>query len=118
MHLRYFRVRDQLVKKLQRVRKHSKVPIIAGILRRLPKRQFILVGDSGEKDPEIYRFLAEKFPRQIRGILIRDIAARRMNHKRLERLIKTSQEHQVLFRVFEEPEELADVVLALKQKIA
>ena len=118
MHLRYFRVRDQIVKKLQRVRKHSKVPIIAGILRRLPKRQFVLVGDSGEKDPEIYRFLAEKFPRQIRCILIRDVAARRMDHKRLERLIATSQENQVLFRVFEEPDELADVVHTLTPHVS
>lgn len=33
----------------------------------------ILIGDSGEQDPEIYAALAHQYPRQIIKILIRDI---------------------------------------------
>ncbi|MEM7475579.1 MAG: phosphatase domain-containing protein [Planctomycetota bacterium] len=113
MHLRYFRVRDQIVKKIQRVRKHSKVPIIAGILKRLPQRKFVLVGDSGEKDPEIYRFLAKRFPRQIVAILIRDIEANPMQDKRLESLKQTAESQNLIFRVFRDPAEIEDIIVQL-----
>ncbi len=47
--------------------------VIEPLLKRFPKRQFILIGDSGERDPEIYGALARKFPEQIRMIYIRDV---------------------------------------------
>ena len=86
MHLRYFRVRDQMFKRFRLVRRNSKVGIIAGILKNLPDRRFILVGDSGEKDPEIYRFLACRFPDRIAAILIRNLHSHPMSEKRLEKL--------------------------------
>ena len=42
------------------------------MLERLPKRKFVLVGDSGEKDPEIYGALARQYPQQVLRIFIRD----------------------------------------------
>jgi phosphatidate phosphatase APP1 len=33
----------------------------------------VLVGDSGEHDPEIYGAIARAHPTQVRGILIRDV---------------------------------------------
>lgn len=50
-----------------------KINIIESILQRYPQRQFILVGDSGEKDPEVYGKIARKFPKQIIRILIRKV---------------------------------------------
>lgn len=107
MHLRYFRVRDEMFKRFRPVRRNSKVGIIAGILRRMPQRKFILVGDSGEKDPEIYRFLAKRFPDQIVAVLIRNLASRPLNNKRLKKLqsIKDSR----LLRIFDQSEQIADV---------
>ena len=35
--------------------------------------KFILIGDSGQKDPEIYQQLAEEFPGRIKAIYIRDV---------------------------------------------
>jgi len=52
-----------------------KLSVIEPILKRYPKRQFILIGDSGERDPEIYGELARKFPKQIDQIYIRDVTA-------------------------------------------
>ena len=46
---------------------------IEPILQKLPKRKFILVGDSGESDPEIYGDVARRHPAQIGAILIRDV---------------------------------------------
>ncbi len=50
-----------------------KVAEITLLMQRFPQRQFILVGDSGEKDPEVYRAVQEKFRQQVREIWIRDI---------------------------------------------
>ena len=50
-----------------------KVEQISLIMERFPRRRFILVGDSGEKDPEVYRAIQAKFPEQVQEIWIRDI---------------------------------------------
>jgi len=50
-----------------------KVAQISVILMHFPRRRFILVGDSGEKDPEVYRAIRAKFPEQVQEIWIRDI---------------------------------------------
>ena len=108
MHLRYFRVRDEMFKRFRPLRRNSKVGIIAGILRRLPHRKFILVGDSGEKDPEIYRFLARRYPQRIAAILIRDLPERQLHGKRLRKLQALPPD--TILRVFRKTEEVEDVV--------
>lgn len=122
MHLRYFRVRDQMFKRFRLVRRHSKVGIITGILKRLPRRRFVLVGDSGERDPEIYRFLAIKFPRQIAAILIREVDGKRMRSNRLEKL-QEAVEHvrektgtQLEVRIFKDPSEIEDVIQTIEKQ--
>jgi phosphatidate phosphatase APP1 len=46
---------------------------IERILRTFPHLPFLLIGDSGEKDPEIYREILGKFPEQIKVIYIRSV---------------------------------------------
>lgn len=50
-----------------------KPAVIEPLLNRFPQRRFLLIGDSGERDPEIYGALARKFSSQIIGIYIRDV---------------------------------------------
>ncbi|WP_407570647.1 App1 family protein [Deinococcus altitudinis] len=50
--------------------KHS---VIERIFAAYPKLRFVLVGDSGEHDPEIYAEVAHKFPGRVLGIYIRDV---------------------------------------------
>ncbi len=50
-----------------------KLTTIAALMRDFPRRQFVLVGDSGERDPEVYGQLAREFPEQVVSVLIRDI---------------------------------------------
>lgn len=48
------------------------------ILTDFPKRKFLLIGDSGEQDLELYSDLARsKFSKQILGIFIRDVSTSR-----------------------------------------
>ncbi len=51
----------------------QKISQITQILSHFPSRQFILIGDSGEMDPEIYRQIKTDFSEQIIEIKIRDI---------------------------------------------
>ena len=88
MHLRNFRIRDQIFKKF-RVRRHGKVSAIQSLLKGLPEQKFVLIGDSGEKDPEIYRRICRRFPGRVNGLFIRDLPHRRMTDERLGKLQKT-----------------------------
>ncbi len=48
-----------------------KLNVLAWLLQTLPQRQFVLIGDSDEHDPEVYAALARMYPRQVRLVLIR-----------------------------------------------
>lgn len=48
-----------------------KTKTISEIIGNFPDRDFILVGDSGEKDPEVYGDIARLFPDQIEEVWIR-----------------------------------------------
>jgi phosphatidate phosphatase APP1 len=46
---------------------------IESLFRALPRRRFVLIGDSAEQDPEIYGNLARKHGEQVRAIWIRNV---------------------------------------------
>jgi hypothetical protein len=46
---------------------------IERLLLDFPLRHFVLVGDSGEQDPEVYGETARRHPERIRAVLIRDL---------------------------------------------
>jgi phosphatidate phosphatase APP1 len=60
----------------QNAEKH-KLGCIQTLLETHPQLPFILIGDSGEHDPEIYLKAAERFPGRIRAIYIRDVSEAR-----------------------------------------
>ena len=49
-----------------------------------PNRQFILIGDSGEHDPEIYGWAAGTFPNQVKEIYIRNVTHETYGNQRLK----------------------------------
>ena len=62
----------------------QKLEQIIAIINTFPDRQFILIGDSGEKDPEMYSTVKSMYPDQIQEIIIRDIVNdREKNPERL-----------------------------------
>lgn len=50
-----------------------KVKEITKLMEKFPRRQFILVGDSGEVDPEVYKRIRSERPGQVKEIRIRDL---------------------------------------------
>lgn len=66
----------------------QKIRQISRIMESFPGRKFILVGDSGERDPEVYRVIQERFPKQVNEIFIRDVVNdRKLNPMRLEGMV-------------------------------
>jgi phosphatidate phosphatase APP1 len=55
---------------------HShKLEQIKGLLDTYPHLPFVLIGDSGQEDPEIYRQVVGDFPGRIKAIYIRDVTS-------------------------------------------
>ncbi len=50
-----------------------KIATLTQIFEDFPNKHFILIGDSGEKDPEIYGQIHQKYPTQIEAIYIRNV---------------------------------------------
>lgn len=69
--MKYFRLKDTDFLNLFQKPFEYKTATIEPILKSMPGHSFILIGDSGEKDPEAYASLAEKYPAQVKRVLIR-----------------------------------------------
>ena len=85
MHLKNFRLREELLKKFM-IQRKGKKSAIRGLMKKCRDRDFILVGDSGEKDPEIYRKICKKHGDRIKGLFIRELPSRPMEEERMARL--------------------------------
>ena len=107
-HLRQFRLKDSSALDLLASPERYKSEAIEGILADFPRRHFILVGDSGEKDPEIYGDVARKHPEQVIRILIRNVDRPEEAPDRFHTAFQGIPEDR--WRVFREPGELDDVL--------
>ncbi|KAG0238324.1 hypothetical protein BGW42_005557 [Actinomortierella wolfii] len=74
----HLRLHDSVIKTYFMTPGEHKRRSIREILEDFPNRKFILVGDSGEIDLEIYTEMAVRYPHQIRKIFIRDITTTRL----------------------------------------
>ncbi len=72
-HLKDFRFKDRTFFNLFKDGTATKPQVITRIIEQYPQRQFILVGDNGEQDPEVYSQIQQQHPGQIRRILIRNV---------------------------------------------
>lgn len=72
-HLKPVRLVDSSVLDLVRPQEAFKTGQIEALFKAFPRRRFVLVGDSGEQDPEIYGNLARKHGEQVRAIWIRNV---------------------------------------------
>jgi phosphatidate phosphatase APP1 len=64
-----------------------KLNSIETILDTYPHLPFVLIGDSGERDPEIYREVVSKYPERIRAVYIRSIDTKSERVAAIDKLI-------------------------------
>jgi phosphatidate phosphatase APP1 len=50
-----------------------KTTTIRDLMQLYPQLEFILIGDTSQHDPEIYRQIVSEFPKRVRAIYIRDV---------------------------------------------
>lgn len=86
MNLKPVRFRDETLFDLFKKGTETKPAIIRSILDRYPRRHFLLVGDSGEQDPEVYAALLRERPEQIRKIYIRNVTDSESGDERFSEL--------------------------------
>ncbi len=60
---------------------------IAQLLADHPQRRFVLVGDSGERDPEIYGAIAREHGARIAAVLIRDVSGEARRQRALRAVV-------------------------------
>lgn len=72
-HLKPVRIKDRTLFDLWKCPIETKTSVLESILKAFPERKFLLVGDSGEKDPEVYGEIARRYPTQVQGIYIRNV---------------------------------------------
>lgn len=111
MHLKLFRLKDSTPLGRFPSRKKSKRRVIEQIMTDFPRRRFLLVGDSGERDPDLYTAVARRQPSQVAGVVIRRVdghgrPAWKLD-RRLDRLARRLP--RGLFQVFDEPASIRDL---------
>ena len=80
--LRHFRLKDRTSLNILKPGRETKPPEIEAILARYPGRRFILIGDSGEDDPEVYAQALRRHPQQIAKVYIRNITGAKRDDAR------------------------------------
>jgi hypothetical protein len=103
-HLKTFRIKDETFFDLFADPKEYKQPLIERILQTFPDRRFVLVGDAGEQDPEIFASVARSHPGQVSRVLIRDVADGAADSERYRSLFQDMP--QLSWAVFADGDEL------------
>jgi phosphatidate phosphatase APP1 len=85
LHLRAIRLKDRSLLQLFREPTEHKTLGLRRLLTIWPRRRVILVGDSSERDPEIYAAVAREHPGRIDHVYIRDTTGESMTSPRYRR---------------------------------
>ncbi len=98
-HLMAYRLKDRTLLDLFRSPYEKKQASLVRLVNSFPKRRFVLVGDSGQADPEVYGDLACVHPSQVRAVYIRAVEGSDLSEERLNRAFRClDKERGRLFR--------------------
>jgi phosphatidate phosphatase APP1 len=107
--LKHFRLKDpSTLADLLQSQEATKLPAIERVMTAFRERQFILIGDSGEQDPEIYAKVAREHGEQVVAIFIRNVTSEDIDGARFK-AVRKGLDH-VRFRLFKRPAEVRPVV--------
>jgi phosphatidate phosphatase APP1 len=106
MHLRHIRLRDLRADRKKETAYHTKKSAIEDLLRLFPQRRFILCGDSGERDAELYAGIARDFGPQILHVAIRHDPLAKNGESHAKLAARFSQLDRSRWTVFQRPEDL------------
>lgn len=105
-HLREFRAKDKSLLELFSNPEDAKLAVIDAVVRTYPQRKFLLVGDSGESDPEVYGAIARKYKSNVAHIYIRAVPASRLDAARFAAAFRGLADST--WTVFQDPAEIRE----------
>jgi hypothetical protein len=103
-HLKSFRPKLTGLRKVLANPQRTKRRAIDAVFEAFPARQFVLVGDSGERDPELYAAVAREHPGRVRRVLVRDVTGDGPDAERFRKAFRGVPEE--LWQVFGEPQDV------------
>jgi len=112
VHLRMLRLKDESLLKFLTTGTEAKTAQIESLLRRFPERRFVLVGDSGEHDPELYGDIARRLRSQVLRICIRDVSGEARESERYAAAFRDLPDG--VWQVFHDPDELQPLLPAAR----
>jgi len=113
LELKDVRFRDETLINLFKKGTETKPVQIEPILKRHARRQFILIGDSGEQDPEVYGDVARRYPARIHRILIRNVDNSKAEDLRFKEAFKHIARNK--WQLFDRPGQISiDDLLTIK----
>jgi phosphatidate phosphatase APP1 len=101
MSLKHFRFTDSTLMNLFQKGIETKPAQITPIVQTFPLRRFVLVGDSGQEDPEVYAAMMRRFPDQIERVYIRNITQAAPTDARFSNVFMGIDPHK--WRLFVDP---------------
>jgi len=102
--LKAIRFRDESIFDLFKKGTETKPATIEQILSTYPGRQFVLVGDSGEQDPEVYAGLLREHPEQVLKAYIRNVTQETADNARFTAVFDGIDPAR--WQLFDDPEAL------------
>jgi hypothetical protein len=111
-HMKKFRLKDSSFLSLFGDPIDYKLRTIIPLLEECPHRQFILIGDSGEKDPEVFGAVARLYPERVKRVLIRNVTGEEPGSKRLQEAFQNVSQSK--WRLFAHPEEVESTLFQPK----
>ena len=108
LHLKYFRLTDSTFWDLFASQEEYKSKVLEELLAAFPQRRFLLVGDTGEQDPEIFARMARAHPEQVVGIWLRNVTEESGDNPRMTPVRAAVRPEG--WRLFTEPGELESAV--------
>ncbi len=107
VHLRLLRFKDSTLIDFLREGSRAKEGTLLSLLERWPERRFVLVGDSGEQDPEVYGDIARARSGQVLRILIRNTSQEPDSAARYQHAFRDLPRET--WQVFEQPQQVAPI---------
>ncbi|WP_281613969.1 phosphatase domain-containing protein [Flammeovirga sp. SubArs3] len=81
-----------------------KINRISYLIEKFPSHKFLLIGDSGQKDPYTYEEVAKLYPQNISGVMIRDVSKGKRDAEMLQ-IKEQLKRMNIPFHIFHDPKE-------------
>lgn len=95
----------------RRDRSH-KVRLLQRISEMYPSHRFLLIGDSGQRDPELYRDFAVRYPDRVDAVYLRDVGADGRRTSELQNIAHALAERGIPVVIASDTGEMADDAFA------